>query len=247
MAANLKELWQIPADERDQWTNSGQTFQSGPMSFDKLYERRTPATNARNAAKAAANKARANAAAADKAARRAIIGKKTEVPFHEAGWRLPRYHLITDNGYFVPLSEAEWTAYKAAYPTDGMIKMSIDAGSELDDATYTLRRDYYRAKAGSESLESFLRRKAIGYFPQADPELKWIGVTASQDDRYSPEYAAGLRAQAAAAIAKAAADVRAALSPERVAELVPELAKAGGTRRKSRKSKVRRSSKTRRN
>jgi len=244
MAANLKELWQIPAAERDQWTNSGQTFQSGPMSFDKLYERRTPATNARNAAKAAANKARANAAAADKAARRAIIGNKPDVPFHEAGWRLPRYHLITDNGYFVPLSEPEWTAYKAAYPHDGMIKMSIDAGSELDDATYTLRRDYYRAKAGSESLESFLRRKATGYFPQADPELKWIGVTASQDDRYSPEYAARLRAQAAAAIAKAVADLRAALPPERVLELVPELARTGG---KSRKSKVRRSSKTRRN
>lgn len=243
MAANLKELWQIPADERDQWVNSGKTFESGPMSFDKLYERRTPATNARNAAKAAANKARANAAAADKAARRAIIGKKREVPFDEAGWRLPRYHLITDNGYFVPLSEAEWTAYKAAYPTDGMIKMSIDAGSELDDATYTLRRDYYRAKAGSDWLESFLDRKSRGYFPQADPEMKWIGVTVSADDRYSPEYAAALRAQAKAAIAKAAADVRAALPPERVAELVPELAKAGGTRRKS---KARRSNKTRR-
>ena len=213
------------------------------MSFDKLYEHRTPATNARNAAKAAANKARANAAAADKAARRAIIGKKREVPFDEAGWRLPRYHLITDNGYFVPLSEAEWTAYKAAYPTDGMIKMSIDAGSELDDATYTLRRDYYRAKAGSDWLESFLDRKSRGYFPQADPEMKWIGVTVSQDDRYSPEYAAALRAQAKAAIAKAAADVRAALPPERVLELVPELAKAGGTRRKS---KARRSNKTRR-
>jgi hypothetical protein len=125
-----------------------------------------------------------------------------------------------------------------------MIKMSIDAGSELDDATYTLRRDYYRAKAGSESLESFLRRKATGYFPQADPELKWIGVTAIQDDHYSPEYAARLRAQAAAAITKAVADLRAALPPERVLELVPELARTGG---KSRKSKVRRSSKTRRN
>lgn len=243
MATEERQWWQIPESERAMWVKSGKTVQTGFQDWEPLYERRTPATNARNAAKAAANKARANAADADKAARRAIIGKKREVPFDEAGWRLPRYHLITDNGYFVPLSEAEWTAYKAAYPTDGMIKMSIDAGSELDDATYTLRRDYYRAKAGSDWLESFLDRKSRGYFPQADPEMKWIGVTVSPDDRYSLEYAAALRAQAKAAIAKAAADVRAALPPERVAELVPELAKAGGTRRKS---KARRSNKTRR-
>jgi hypothetical protein len=246
MAANLKELWQIPAAERDQWVNSGKSFQSGPMSYDTLYERRTPATNARNAAKAAANKARDNAQAADKAARVAIIGNKREVPFDEAGWRLPRYHLITDNGYYVPLSEAEWTAYKAAYPKDGLLKMSISAGSELDDATYTLRRDYYRAKAGSESLESFLQRKAAGYHPQSDSDMERIGLRVSQSDRYSPEYAEALREQVQVAIAKAIAGLRAALPPDRLAELVPELAMGGGTRRKSRKSKTRRSKSVRR-
>ena len=243
MASNQKLLSYIPDTERNQWVRSGKYVQTGPMNHEELYERRTPATNARNAEKVIANKARTNAVAADKAARVAIIGNKREVPFHESGWRLPRYHLITDNGYYVPLSEAEWTAYKAAYPNDSLVKMSIDFGTELDDATYRLRAAYYRAIAGSKSLDNFLQRMSKGYYPQANTDMKNIGLTANQGDHYSQEYANSQRAQAKVVVDKAVADLRAAFPPERVAELVPELARTGGRRksRKTRKSKTRRS------
>lgn len=236
--SGTRQLWQIPPEEMGDWVLSGNSVQIGPMDYEPLYERRTANTNARNAKKALDIKAAANAAALDKAKRQSIIGNKREIEFDEAGWRLPRYHLITDNGYFVPLSEEEWFAYKAAYPNDGFIKMSIDAGSELDDETYTLRRDYYRAVGGLQGLESFLKLKAQGYYPHSSRSMERIGLKVSQSNIYSPEYAKNLRKQAKDAVDKAISDLRAAFPEERLKELVPELTEKGG-KRKTRRSRNR--------